>query len=96
MGLFFFQGKLTNCRQKRQEALNNGIIGKDGMTTLQPGAFMPECKKDGSFQQIQCHTYEGECWCVDKNGIEILGTRGKDRNINCTISMYFVLFLCKC
>ena len=92
-GLFFsFQGKLTNCRQKRQEVLNNGIIGKDGMTRQQPDAFMPDCKEDGSFQEIQCHTYDGNCWCVDDNGIEMLGTRGKDRNLNCTTSMYLVIF----
>ena len=69
--------------------LSKGITGQDGITFPLPGAFMPECKKHGSFEDIQCHGSVGDCWCVDKNGIEMVNTRGKDRNLNCSISMLF-------
>ena len=40
------------------------------------GAFVPECKPDGSFQQKQCHGSTGHCWCVDTlTGEEDEGTR---------------------
>ena len=28
------------------------------------GAYVPQCKENGEFSQIQCH--EGYCWCVDR------------------------------
>ena len=37
------------------------------------GAKIPQCEKDGSFKKIQF--WEGYQWCVDKNGIELLGTK---------------------
>ena len=48
---------------------------------------MPDCKENGSFEEIQCHPSAGECWCVDVNGVEKVHTRGKDRDLNCTIRM---------
>ena len=41
-------------------------------------SFVPECKADGSYEDKQCFTHEGytkQCWCVDKEGQEIKGTR---------------------
>ncbi|EDO47796.1 predicted protein [Nematostella vectensis] len=40
--------------------------------------FIPTCRDDGSFAEVQCHGLTGQCWCVDMNGIEIPGsvTRG--------------------
>ena len=28
------------------------------------GVYVPQCKENGEFSQIQCH--EGYCWCVDR------------------------------
>lgn len=39
---------------------------------------MPRCKKDGSFEDVQCSEWTGECWCVNNNGAEIQGTRSKE------------------
>ncbi|CAC5394270.1 unnamed protein product [Mytilus coruscus] len=37
------------------------------------GARQARCTFDGEYEEIQCHVEE--CWCVDKNGIERMGTR---------------------
>ena len=83
-----FEGKLTtNCQRRRQYILDRSVIGSDGLTVPLPGDFMPRCNEDGSFQQIQCHESDGDCWCVDGDGVELINTRKKDANINCTQSM---------
>ena len=49
------------------------------------GLLVVSCRPDGSFESIQCHDATGYCWCVDRNGNELAGTRqwGKP---NCTTS----------
>lgn len=37
--------------------------------------FSPECNQDGSFKTVQCQKSTGYCWCVDRQGSEIWGTR---------------------
>ncbi|KXJ12339.1 Equistatin [Exaiptasia diaphana] len=39
------------------------------------GAFIPQCKENGEFEEKQCWGSTGYCWCVDKDGQEILGTK---------------------
>lgn len=41
----------------------------------------PRCRKDGSFEQIQCQNEKRNrnCWCVDEYGVEIPGTRSHTR-----------------
>ena len=39
------------------------------------GAFVPSCKDDGSYNEKQCYGSIGHCWCVDKRGEEIKGSR---------------------
>jgi len=41
--------------------------------SISMGEFVPLCKEDGSYNEKQCGG--GFCWCVDKNGKEIKGTR---------------------
>lgn len=36
---------------------------------------VPQCKPDGSFDDIQCSVATGECWCVYYNNVEVLGTK---------------------
>ena len=46
---------------------------------------MPKCASDGSFESMQCGSFENKCWCVDENGRK----RGpvKSRNkLNCSRS----------
>ena len=34
------------------------------------GHYIPQCKADGSYKQVQCNSVTEECWCVDKKGLE--------------------------
>ena len=54
---------LTKCQQMRMKVIQSGLFG----------AKAPQCEDDGSFKQIQF--WEGYQWCVDADGIELLGTR---------------------
>lgn len=49
------------------------------------GAFLPSCKLNGDYEEVQCHGSTGFCWCVDKLGNEMLGTRTRGEP-NCTFS----------
>jgi len=65
------------CQKDRRRALGWDNKPKDGV-------FVPECKPDGSYNPVQCLRLEGPCWCVDKNGKEILGTRNENgKPISC-------------
>ena len=39
------------------------------------GRFFPNCKPDGGYEELQCNELYGVCWCVDKDGNEISGSR---------------------
>ena len=49
------------------------------------GVFIPSCKVNGDYEEIQCHGSSGYCWCVDDNGNELPGTRTRHEP-NCTNS----------
>ena len=38
--------------------------------------FVPRCKQDGRYEEVQCHG--GECWCVDQNGKKIPKTNSTE------------------
>lgn len=43
-----------------------------------PSRFKPRCKKDGSYENMQCllaGSKSETCWCVDNDGKELIGTR---------------------
>jgi len=43
------------------------------------GVFRPRCTENGYYAARQCNTETPrECWCVDKHGIEVEGTRQDD------------------
>ena len=44
------------------------------------GAYVPRCTNTGDFQPMQCATHNAACWCVDRNGDEIHGTRRRSPN----------------
>lgn len=46
------------------------------------GSYIPRCTDEGYFKSTQCHSSTGQCWCVDKYGNEIAGSR-KQGNPNC-------------
>jgi len=50
------------------------------------GCSVIMCSDDGSFTPKQCSGSTGYCWCVDKDGKEVDGTRqppGKGGDLNC-------------
>nr|XP_058947870.1 thyroglobulin-like isoform X2 [Pocillopora verrucosa] len=47
--------------------------------TPMPGRYIPQCKADGSFEEVQCHPSTGYCWCVNTQGWEIKGTKVRGR-----------------
>lgn len=58
---------LKKCERHAQKSLIDG------------GKFVPRCKRDGTYEDVQCDGSSGECWCVDKQGKEIPQTRSKDQ-----------------
>nr|XP_058946660.1 uncharacterized protein LOC131774625 [Pocillopora verrucosa] len=51
------------------------------MAKTMDDAFVPECKEDGSYGDMQCFEHEGfakQCWCVTSDGQEIRGSRMSD------------------
>ncbi|XP_060520905.1 SPARC-related modular calcium-binding protein 2 isoform X2 [Cylas formicarius] len=46
--------------------------------------FRPQCRRDGSYEQIQCHSETGYCWCVTVEGVPIPNTAVKvGRKVRC-------------
>lgn len=37
--------------------------------------FLPECRPDGRYGDVQCDRLSDECWCADAEGNEVKGTR---------------------
>ena len=54
------------CEKKRQEAF------------LSSKMFIPFCKPDGSWSEIQCERFSKMCWCVDSTGKEVPGTKSRN------------------
>uniref|UniRef100_A0A8V0XR81 Testican-3 n=2 Tax=Neognathae TaxID=8825 RepID=A0A8V0XR81_CHICK len=41
----------------------------------QQGQYIPLCDEDGYYKPSQCHGSVGQCWCVDRYGNEVTGSR---------------------
>ena len=63
------------------EMENIPTILVSGVPKPAPNLFIPECDEDGFFMPQQCH--KKDCWCVDRNGGEIKGTRVKGSQTKC-------------
>ena len=67
---------LTKCQLHEHKASAFSSSG------LQPvGRFVPKCEADGTYSKIQCWPSTGYCWCADKNGVEVQGTRVRGRPV---------------
>ncbi|XP_033102480.1 papilin-like isoform X3 [Anneissia japonica] len=60
---------LTLCEKQAKEAANNALLG----------TFIPKCKENGEFEEVQCH--EGYCWCVDETGSKIPNSQSSKRGV---------------
>ncbi|XP_048341749.1 SPARC-related modular calcium-binding protein 1 isoform X1 [Sphaerodactylus townsendi] len=70
----------SKCRLERAQAL-------DQAKKPQEAVFIPECSEDGSFTQVQCHTYTGYCWCVTPDGKPISGSSVQNKTPVCSGSV---------
>lgn len=61
----------TRCQHEREHIL--GAV--DPQRPRPPGLFVPECDEHGYYAPTQCHGSTGYCWCVDRDGREVEGTR---------------------
>ncbi|XP_030644080.1 nidogen-2 [Chanos chanos] len=43
-----------------------------------PQNYLPQCDSSGEFNPLQCYGDSSYCWCVDKDGREVPGTRSHD------------------
>lgn len=67
-----------SCFQKHQTSpclveVNNINSKQAGKRML--GQFLPVCDEDGFYKTHQCHSSSGQCWCVDRYGNELAGSR---------------------
>ncbi|KAL8181768.1 UNVERIFIED_CONTAM: hypothetical protein K2H54_027295, partial [Gekko kuhli] len=44
--------------------------------------YRPSCDENGAYEPTQCQP-DGQCWCVDSKGQEILGTRSQGQRPQC-------------
>ncbi|XP_062863770.1 nidogen-2 [Trichomycterus rosablanca] len=52
-----------------------------------PEHYLPQCDSSGEFTPVQCYGDTSYCWCVDKDGREIPGTRSHDVKPACVPSV---------
>ncbi|XP_062375126.1 SPARC-related modular calcium-binding protein 2 isoform X1 [Sardina pilchardus] len=50
---------------------------------LFPQVFVPVCNPDGTYSEVQCHSYTGYCWCVTPNGRPISGSAVANKKPKC-------------
>ncbi|XP_073465904.1 SPARC-related modular calcium-binding protein 1 isoform X5 [Aquarana catesbeiana] len=67
----------SKCRLERTQALEQA-------KKPQEAVFIPECNEDGSFTQVQCHTYTGYCWCVTPDGKPVSGSSVQNKTPVCS------------
>ncbi|XP_011483063.1 SPARC-related modular calcium-binding protein 2 isoform X1 [Oryzias latipes] len=50
---------------------------------LFPQVFVPVCNPDGTYSEVQCHSYTGYCWCVTPNGRPVSGSAVANKKPRC-------------
>uniref|UniRef100_A0A8B9IP37 Nidogen 1 n=1 Tax=Anser cygnoides TaxID=8845 RepID=A0A8B9IP37_ANSCY len=63
----------TRCQHEQEVALASG--GAFFQREMRVAQFVPQCDEHGNYLPTQCHSNTGYCWCVDRDGNEIDGTR---------------------
>uniref|UniRef100_W5NFR3 Nidogen 1 n=1 Tax=Lepisosteus oculatus TaxID=7918 RepID=W5NFR3_LEPOC len=66
----------TRCERERDRLLgsSSSAFGPRGPRPV-PGQYIPTCDSLGNYTPLQCHGSTGHCWCVNRHGDEIPGTR---------------------
>uniref|UniRef100_A0A663N0X7 Nidogen 1 n=1 Tax=Athene cunicularia TaxID=194338 RepID=A0A663N0X7_ATHCN len=68
-----YEVEKTKCQHEREVALGSG--GAFFSREIRIGHFIPQCDEHGNYLPTQCHSSTEYCWCVDRDGNEIDGTR---------------------
>ena len=68
-----------SCKQERERILSK--VEQGGLLIL--GMLIPDCDQDGSYSAVQCHVPSKTCWCADKFGEEIDGTKVRFKKPDC-------------
>ena len=53
------------------------------------GVFTPSCEPNGHFSPRQCHGSTGQCWCAERDGTEITGSRIRGEPVCNRRNIYF-------
>lgn len=80
-----FYGDGVSCSPERTktqcEAHRDSLLGATEFGPRGPrppvGQYVPTCDQNGAYEAMQCHGSTGQCWCVDRNGQEIPGSRSR-------------------
>ena len=62
-----FSPVITKCERERSAAQRIHYVSD----------YVPNCKPDGSYEEVQCSAASEDCWCVDRTGNEIPHSRTK-------------------
>ncbi|XP_056284919.1 thyroglobulin [Pseudoliparis swirei] len=54
-----------------------------GVAVAEQQGDVPHCAHDGAFRPVQCSGRGHECWCVDAEGHEVVGTRTNNSAPHC-------------
>ncbi|XP_005517435.1 PREDICTED: thyroglobulin [Pseudopodoces humilis] len=68
---------LSFCQLQKQRILVSRYINSSSIS------YIPQCLDSGAFDEVQCDTELGQCWCVDPEGMEIYGTRQRGKPAQC-------------
>uniref|UniRef100_A0A8B9IWH3 Nidogen 1 n=1 Tax=Amazona collaria TaxID=241587 RepID=A0A8B9IWH3_9PSIT len=72
-GSICYEVEKTKCQHEREVALGSG--GTFFPREMGVRHIIPQCDEHGNYLPTQCHSSSGYCWCVDRDGNEIDGTR---------------------
>ena len=64
------------CLEEREQALKTS--NESGIPI-----FVPVCKENGQYVDIQCHQGTGYCWCVNLDGKPVPRSSTKYKKPNC-------------
>ncbi|XP_076412115.1 thyroglobulin [Peromyscus maniculatus bairdii] len=68
---------LSFCQLQRQQILLSSYINSTD------ALYLPQCQPSGDYAPLQCDLWQGQCWCVDTEGMEVYGTRQLGRPTRC-------------
>lgn len=75
------QGKASEY-QLESESLSQCELLR-GVAVAKQQGDIPHCTEDGRFRPVQCSGRGQECWCVDAEGQEVVGTRTNSAAPHC-------------